>query len=298
MNFLRSLLPIPVEVARIFSTGPSTWTTTEKQRAEAGPITPHICSNPRCAVTKVFQTIELLEHILTYLPTSDILPLQLVNKTWKDLMLQSPSLRTHLFVHSRWLHPASDFQLLSLNIPGLEIKRVSPVRLGHWVELRMNLTAARFIKTQQRWRRADHPPGAFCHNRFFERCDCEREIAGSEHALALLCPLHVDLLISQPPVKSMQMFFVDADADTSATKFEKWHEPSNTEDEWPWGTGLQPLSKISCDAGITLGFAADLAMDAEDENDVLILRAIISYCVQSDAAPRKRLTTRRVTRID
>jgi hypothetical protein len=68
-------------------------------------------------------------------------------------------------------------------------------------------------------------------------------------------------------------------------------------------------AKLSCDAGITLGFLAEVAewmfekrerlLQREDHsNTVVVFKAIVSYYVQSDAAPRMRSATRTVTEIE
>ena len=96
-------------------------------------------------MAKAVNTIEILEHVCTFLPSRQVLSLRLVNKKWRSLVYDSPQLSLHLFVEPRWSHPATEFQLLLLTVPGLEIKRGDPVRLGQWVEVRMSLGAAKEI---------------------------------------------------------------------------------------------------------------------------------------------------------
>jgi hypothetical protein len=79
-------------------------------------------------------------------------------------------------------------------------------------------------------------------------------------------------------------------------------------------------SKLACDAGITLGFMAEAAnfllrdlellasggQGSEDQNGkqqrekdvVVVFRAIVSFCAQTDGAPRMRSGTRFVTKVD
>ena len=94
---------------------------------------------------RAVNTVEILEHVCTFLSTRQVLSLQMVNKKWRSLVYASPQLSLHLFVEPRWSHPATEFQLLLLAIPGLEIRRDDPVHLGQWVEVRMSLNAAKQV---------------------------------------------------------------------------------------------------------------------------------------------------------
>lgn len=311
-----SKLPVPVEVSHIVSGRPSQ--PTVRQRATAPPHDPRtglrpllakpyytsISSNPRtrhytkqfrhphtcdsldCAMVKAVATTEVLENILTFLPTSEVLQLQLVSKRWNSVIKESPRLRLHLFVEPQWRIPAPEFQLLPLFIQGyaLEIKRGDPVHLGQWVEIRMDLAAAKRI------RRTRNRPSS------------QNKVAlllrpSSRYPFTL--PRYSDLLITQPPLKGMQVFLVDEDDTT--------HEA--TSDQPPSSTVPTAHSKFSCDAGITLGFVADVAENMfrkrrtsdqveYHEDKVAVFKAIVSFCVQSDSAPRMRSTTRTVTKIE
>lgn len=68
-------------------------------------------------------------------------------------------------------------------------------------------------------------------------------------------------------------------------------------------------TKIACDAGITLGFMADVAkklltksesaFDTEyKEGEHIVFKSVVSFCSQSDAAPRKRNNNRWVSTIE
>lgn len=117
--------------------------------------------------------------------------------------------------------------------------------------------------------------------------------------MLLLRPKYADLFITQPPLKGMQAFLVDAQnvtLDTACPKDRRTTAPI-------------AHAKMSCDAGITLGFLADVTewMFEKHEkliqvenlgNKVVVFKAIVSYCVQSDAAPRMRSATRTVTEIE
>ena len=230
-------------------------------------------------MVKALNTIEILEHVCTFLPPMDVLQLQLVNKEWRSLVVHSPQLSPHLFVEPQWSYSAIDFQLLLLAIPGLEIKRDDPVHLGQWVEVRMSLAAAKEILATAKKNKISSlrpvPP------------------------TLVLRPNHADLLITQPPLKGMQGFLIDAHDVTSETA-----SPEDQQTVTP-----EAHAKMSCDAGITLGFLAEVAewmfekrgrlLRAQNhQNKVAVFRAIVSYCVQSDAAPRMRSATRTVTEIE
>jgi hypothetical protein len=117
--------------------------------------------------------------------------------------------------------------------------------------------------------------------------------------ILLLQPKYADLSITQPPLKGMQAFLVD---DHGVTL-----DGANPEDQLT--TVPTAHVKFSCDAGITLGFLAEIAewmfekheraLPGDDHrNKVVVFKAIVSYCVQSDAAPRMRSSTRTVTEIE
>lgn len=230
-------------------------------------------------MVKALGTIEILEHVCTFLAPIHVLQLQLVTKKWRSLVVHSPQLSLHLFVEPQWSHPAINFQLLLLAIPGLKIKRGDPVHLGQWVEIRMTLAAAKQISaTAKKVRNSSLRPVP---------------------PMLLLRPKYADLFITQPPLKGIQAFLVDAHdvtLDTACPKDRRTTAPI-------------AHAKMSCDAGITLGFLADVTewMFEKHEkliqvenlgNKVVVFKAIVSYCVQSDAAPRMRSATRTVTEIE
>lgn len=281
-------LPVPCEVShitshvsqpRVIDTKPSV------QRLE-----PHICRKPTCAIMKVWETTELLEHILTFLPTHHLLPLRSVKRSWNGLILESPSFRLHLFVHPNWQHPATEFQLLHLSLPGLQIRRGSPVHLGHWVEVRINLEAAeRILKDSG----DDFRPTRSL--MFFNDFEHARHRAPASQQL----PRYADLFITQPPIVGIQAFVIDA----HTTAFEGRSSPP---DDHEPEAGLEVpavRSKLSCDAGLTLGFLAEVARNLQvrhartcDEKTV-VFKAIVSFW-QTDIAPRKRSGTRIVTELE
>jgi hypothetical protein len=112
-------------------------------------------------------------------------------------------------------------------------------------------------------------------------------------------PNHANLFVTQPPLKGMQAFLVNAQdgpLETAGLEDRQIAVP-------------RAHAKMSCDAGITLGFLAEVAermfekrerlLQHEDHQDtVAIFKAIVSYCVQSDAVPRMRSATKTVTEIE
>jgi hypothetical protein len=230
-------------------------------------------------MVKAINTIEILEHVCTFLAPIDVLQLQLVNKEWRSLVVHSPQLSPHLFVEAQWSHSAINFQLLLLVIPGLQIRRDDSVHLGQWVEVRMSLAAAKEILATAKKNKISSlrpiPP------------------------ILMLQPNSADLFITQPPLKGMQAFLVGSHDVTLETACS-----GNRQTVAP-----EAHAKISCDAGITLGFLAEVAewmfgkrerllQDENHQDKEAVFRAIVSYCVQSDAAPRMRSATRTVTEIE
>lgn len=247
-------------------------------------------------MVRAMDTTEILEHICSFLPTRQLLSLQLVNKTWRSLIWDSPQLSLHLFVLPRWSFPATDFQLLLLAIPGLEIKRGDPVHLGQWVEVRMTLGAAKTITTAAKYvapstKKITHAGNQLVPRPFKCRSSAVRVMPAT--------PSVPNLLITQPPLKGMHAFLVDAHGVTAEAVI-----PEDRQITVPTAH-----AKLSCDAGITLGFLAEVAewmfekrerlLQREDhQNTVVVFKAIVSYYVQSDAAPRMRSATRTVTEIE
>lgn len=297
MNDLLSALPQPIEISRIVGRHAHR---RKCLREKAQPLSPHSCDLSDCALVKILGTPEVLENVLVFISTVQLLPLRLVNRTWNSLITESPQLRLHLFVHPRWQHPSTDFWLLSPPIPGIEIKRGDAVHLGQWVEIRMNLAAAQAVQSTSgdSTSQTDIIRSSFSANLY----SIDPESPRNPSALSSLL-LYADLMITQPPLKGMQAFLIDV-KDSSLC-----FSSSEAEDTDQQSSAIPVAhSKISCDAGITLGFVADVTRKALEKrrfagrvehhkDKVVVFKAIVSYCVQSDAAPKKRSTTRAVTRI-
>lgn len=121
-----------------------------------------------------------------------------------------------------------------------------------------------------------------------------------------------DLLLTQPPLVGVQasVFAVGGEED-SISRDREASDPNEPKE--------LARSKLACDAGITLGFMAEAAnfllrdlellasggQGSEDKNGkqrekdvVVVFRAIVSFCAQTDGAPRMRSGTRFVTKVD
>lgn len=287
-----SNLPLPTEVSHITSQVAQQRTILTEPAPQI--LEPHLCDRPACAASRVWETAELLENILTFLPTNHVLPLRSVKKSWNILIQESPSLRLHLFVYPNWQHLATKFRLLPLSLPGLEIRRGNPVQLGHWIEIHMDSQAANTIMKDSRDDiRSVRSPMFF--NDF--------EPAGPQVPTPQPLPPYADLLITQPPVVGMQAFIVDA----NATVPSKAH-PVAVNDQKLAPEVPAAHSKLSCDAGLTMGFLAEIAnkmltkrtrgmYDVHYENERVVFKAIVSFG-QCDTAPRKRSGTRTITQIE
>lgn len=54
--------------------------------------------NPRSACQRVFETTELLEHVISFLPMKKIFTIQSVSKQWRDVIATSPSIHEKMFL--------------------------------------------------------------------------------------------------------------------------------------------------------------------------------------------------------
>ncbi|KAK0336801.1 hypothetical protein LTR59_007789 [Friedmanniomyces endolithicus] len=96
------------------------------------------------------------------------------------------------------------------------------------------------------------------------------------------------LHITQPPTLGMQAFIIDL---VTAT------DPGSSDDKADVKLPA-PCAKLSCDAGITLGFLAETAeslLPPGSEKSVMF-KAIVSFS-KSEPVPRKRGVARSVTKI-
>lgn len=300
------LLPLPSETSHITRRKPSQPLPVETQQSQRH-LPQHTCDTVNCAAKKVLSTPELLENILIHLSSKDSLSFQLVSRTWHNLITTSPSLRLHHFIEPQWRRPTPDFQLLPCTfIPGMDIRRGEPVHLGQWIEVEMTLGAAQVIATTAT-RPHDQSPS---NDIRAQKSNALSHDVFSEPWTPATLPQTASLLITQPPVVGMQALVVDGQHPDLPATSDTEESPIQQHDRT---TSL--IWKLACDAGITLGFMADVAQrllrDHRDRSDgesergqqdegemKVVFRAIVSFCSQTDIAPRRRSGTRFVTGVD
>ncbi|KAK5679963.1 hypothetical protein LTS10_007911 [Elasticomyces elasticus] len=288
-------LPAPDEQSHRYGSPPHGNDTVAVVPELAPPLEPHTCAAAVCAVTKVFETTELLEIILAFLDTKDICTLRRSSTCWKATIDTSPELRLHQFYYPQFTRPASSFQLLPLSLPGLTIELGQPIHLGQWISINLKLDAARSIVPQMaRTLRSSSIVGGLGGGQGSRQgSSSDNWIPPSRSPPKFANPgsrlRYSDLFITQPPILGMQAFIV---------------APSDA----PSGEGggddtpeLIACAKLSCDAGITLGFLAEtvealLASSKHEAGARVLFKAIVSF-TQSEIAPRKRGVARSVTRI-
>lgn len=293
-------LPIPTQVSRISSGRSSEAVVVAPPPPQ--PLEPHVCERPTCSVNKVFETTELLEHILKFISTRQILLFQRTCSKWNTLIRESPTLRLHRFVEPQWQLPGSQFELLPLALPGLTIRPGPPVHLGQWIEICISHDAvATILKQRKQPRQATRSPAFFY--------DFDDLNVSQVRQTTSLQPNPNDLMVSQPPLTNMQAFLITSEeppatslggsSEVAAIDHGEGEGSSNSESsnesEVP-----SAHSNIACDAGVTLGFMADVAENLlkKTTDKHVVFKAIISFCSPSDAAPRKRSSNRWVTKIE
>jgi hypothetical protein len=148
---------------------------------------------------------------------------------------------------------------------------------------------------------------------FVDGGDEDGGCASSSSSSCHLSPQHIaDLLLTQPPLVGVQASVVAVGGEEDSMSRDREASDPNEPKELA-------RSKLACDAGITLGFMAeaanfllrDLELPASggqgsgdkngkqrEEDVVVVFRAIVSFCAQTDGAPRMRSGTRFVTKVD
>ena len=105
-----------------------------------------------------------------------------------------------------------------------------------------------------------------------------------------------ELFVTQPPVLGMQAFIVYLDKDENKQNFDEDGDETSDDE-------LRACAKLSCDAGIALGFLAETAQSLlnsqkagpSNAKDVrVVFKTIMSFC-GPEQAPKKRNRTRTVT---
>ncbi|KAK4892411.1 hypothetical protein LTR27_009067 [Elasticomyces elasticus] len=290
-------LPTPDEQSHRYGSPPRGNDTIAVIPEPLPPLEPHTCNATVCAVTKVFETTELLEVILAFLESKDVCSLRRTSPVWNATIITSPELRLHQFYYPQFTRPASGFQLLPLSLPGLTIDLGEPIHLGQWISASLTLEAARTIVPHAQSARTLRSSSIFGGlgggQSSRQSTSSDNWLAPSRSPPKLANPgsrlRYSDLYVTQPPILGMQAFIV-APSDVPG--------PEKLEDDAP-----QPVAcaKLSCDAGITLGFLAEtvealLASSKHEAGARVLFEAIVSF-TRSEIAPRKRGVARSVTRI-
>ncbi|KAK3069040.1 hypothetical protein LTR53_012935 [Teratosphaeriaceae sp. CCFEE 6253] len=299
------LLPTPNEPAHRYESLVSATADSEptpgSDTLPTATILPHSCVAAMCAVARVFETTELLELVLAQLETNDIRKLRRTSARWNAAIHASPGLRLHFFYHPEFGRPAEDFQLLPLSIPGLSIELGEPIYLGRWISVSLDLEAARQISPRttpsRRVRsRSIHEglrgglgnrPGASSDNwpkPAAENSDSIRRESERKYK---------NLFITQPPILGMQGSITGP----TGTPVSETLDDVSADDE------AAGCAKVSCDAGVTLGFLAETAETLLVESRMqgisalkVVFKAIVSF-TRAEPAPMKRGTARTVTKI-
>ncbi|KAI7285741.1 hypothetical protein KC345_g1543 [Hortaea werneckii] len=269
---------------------------------------PHNCLSATCSLSEVFQTTELLELILSFIETKDILAQRLTSRQWASTIVASPQLRLHFFYYPQFTRPADEFILLPLSLPGLHIQQGEPLHLGRWIRVSMTEAAAKAIcpfdsMPKKRLRSRSFFEGvrgglgarAGSSSDQWPKAD-EHAVNSSTGTARMGALQYKDLFVAQPPVVGMQAFIYTDSPSPSG----------NDADE----VAKQPCAcaKLSCDAGVTLGFLAETAQSllrsrqteptssASAQNVRVVFKAIVSF-TKGESAPRKRGASRRISRI-
>nr|POF14900.1 dehydrogenase pate [Quercus suber] len=252
-------------------------------------LEPHECCHnvDNCAMVRVLGVPELFRCILGFLDTCSILTMCRVSPEWQATVHASSFLRLHLFVFPQWCKPAFEFEIPPLSMIGMNIERKEANHSGQWIKITLaKEVAQRFAQgsvSRQQFRRSRSifenvsgrlGPPATASNSSWQAIP---------HVDPVLSPLirYEDLYITQPPTTTMQTFS-DKDSRTDLMTMSDH------------GIALERIAKLSCDAGITIGFVAEAALclvDTRQSGQNIVLHAILSFSGPNQA-PRRRLGSR------
>lgn len=270
--------------------------TEQAESSAPTPLEQHQCTSEECAVTTMFETTELLELVLNFLDTENVLSLRRTSKRWDDTIRSSPTLRLHQFVHPRWSQHAAKFQLLDLKIPGLSIDPGDDLEMGKWIHVTMTDVTARHICPNSAFGRRVRSRSIFEGMRGGLGRRVRRDSDDSWPAPApkpvqddgLL--KHETLQVMQPPILGMQAYIIEPPSSAG---------PSEQSEDHP-----EPVAsaKIHCDSGITLGFLAetthsllvDRRLSSGADTRTVLFKSIVSFTAPS-GAPKRRGNARSVT---
>lgn len=291
-------LPKPEEISLRMSSDNQDSAIEDSEECSEQELKQHHCSEDICAVTKVFETTELLEIVLGFLETKDVLALRLTNNHWNSTVNRSPKLRLHLFTFGQWGLPASQFQLLPLLHPGLTIELGEELYLGRWISITFTSEAAHHIRPEPTRRVRSRSIFEGLRGGLGSRRDswpASKETPTTQSTLQ-----NDELFVTQPPIPAMQAFIVYSDTSNNDTKEDEAVDEAIE-------NGPRACAKLNCDAGITLGFLAETAQSllmverrgagpSRERDAKVMFKGIVSFCPPDDA-PKKRSKGRTVTRL-
>jgi hypothetical protein len=294
------ILPLPDEQSQRYrhaqATAIETW---PSPQASSALNARHSCSSPACSLRKVLDTPELFELVLGFLNTPDILNLRRTSRQWESAVQTSPRLRLHLYANAVWRQPGASNKLLPLKHPGLSIEYGEQLDQGQWILVKITPEAARKI--------VPHPRPRVRSRSIFEglrgglglRSQASDDVWPQSNSTTPISHelRYEDLFITQPPLLGMQAYltFPRASVPEETPEQEEAEAPSKP----------RPCAKISCDAGITLGFLAETAQTITDTSDegpsnigdaLITFKAIMSY-TDPGRSQRRRTNTRSVIRL-
>lgn len=276
------------------------------------PLEQHDCKAAVCSVIKTFETTELLEAILCFLDRKDVISLRRTTKRWDSLVHSSPFLRLHFYNRPQWKRPPSSYQLLPLSIPGITIENGEPIHLGRWIQVTMTPEAAKRICPEPRQRVRSRS--------IFEglrgglgRSSNDAWPAGTATEDEGGSLKREDLYIVQPPLLGMQARLIRQVRKSDPERLAAGSAVSRdiggvaeVSDEAQSPHEPPAIAKLSCDAGITLGFLAETAQELlgprtsgpSNAGDVkIVFKAIISFGAAEISPRATRRQVRTVMRI-
>lgn len=238
-------LPAPDQQSRTVYASRPIGSNNHASATESIPVEPHRCESVPCAVISLFETTELLELVLSFLDSRNVLTLRHTSRRWAATIAESPHLRLHAFALPQFMRPASEFQLLPLHLPGLSIGLGKPLHLGQWIHVSMSAEAARRISPS---------PGLGRRPRARSIFEGLRGGLGPKNGksmdpwparpsieVVMDATQAKDLFVVQPPVVSMQGCMVTAPASTYIDA------NSGDDNDDTYDGRLPACAKVSCD---------------------------------------------------
>ena len=295
-------LPAPAEQSHRVGLGDAS--STKPEPPPSRPLEQHICNTQTCAVVRALATTELLELILSFLETKDVLSLRQTSRHWNSTVQASPQLRLHFFTYAQWCRPGAQFQLLPLSVPGLTIELGKEIHLGQWVIVSLTPEAARRISPEPRPNKRVRSRSIFeglrggLGSRTQKTSDAWPASKPTPTSSSTL--QYEELFITQPPIMGMQAFIIypHATADETESNRRRWATESEAR--------ALACAKLSSAAGVTLGFLAETTRTLLEEQNSgpsnvedarVVYKAIMSFCAPEETPRRKRRDSRTVTRI-